>query len=278
MVVLTLSACSWPRVNAAGSAAQSPVPTPSVEASPESSWPAVSVTPTIPPAFAATPTRVPTSTATPVAAATPARAPTATATVSPQVIATRLGFLMPVKGAHVPEWLDLVPGAARAYRTGVHEGVDFGYNSVGVNVLVGTPVLAAGDGVVVRADVNYRELSQEEMDRLLARSASQGSTSAPDLDVLRGRQVWIDHGQGVVTRYAHLDRVALGIQPGVPVKMGQLIAYVGISGIPDGGVGDGPHLHFEIRLGDAYLGQGLSKVAARNLYVQALSGKIAGGR
>lgn len=278
IAVLTLSACSWPRVKAAGSMAQAPASTPTLEASPEPSPPAVTLVPTIPPASEVTPTGVPASTATPLTPATPARTATATATVSPQVVAARLGFVMPVKGAHVPEWLDLVPGAARNYRSGVHEGVDFGYNSVGVTVLVGTPVLAAGDGVVVRADLNHRELSRGEMEQLLARSAKQGYTSAADLDMLRGRQVWIDHGQGVVTRYAHLDRIAPGIKAGVSVTRGQLVAYVGRSGIPDEGAGDEPHLHFEIRVGDTYLGQGLSQVQARNLYVQALSGKAAGGQ
>ncbi|MDO8688664.1 MAG: peptidoglycan DD-metalloendopeptidase family protein [Dehalococcoidia bacterium] len=277
VAVLALNACSWPRVSAARSKAQAPAPTPGVEASPEPSPPAVTVVPTIPPASEVTPTRVATSVATPVAPAIPARTPTPTATASPQVVASRLGFVMPVRGAHVPEWLDLVPGAPRVYRSGVHEGVDFGYNSVGVTVLVGTPVLAAGDGVVVRADLNYREPSKEEIDQLLARCASQGNTSEADLDTLRGKQVWIDHGQGVVTRYAHLDRIAPGVKAGMSVTRGQLIAYVGLSGIPDGGVGDGPHLHFEIRVGDTYLGQGLSQVQARNLYVQALSGKTAGG-
>lgn len=217
--------------------------------------------------------------ATPTAIGQPAttsnRAPIAspTPTVAPQVIAARLGFVVPVKGAHVPEWLDLVPGARRDYRTGTHEGVDFGYKAVGVTVRVGTPVLAAGEGVVVRADLDYLEQTPQEMDKILARSAAQGSTSQEDLDKLRGRQVWIDHGQGIVTRYAHLDRVAAGIPLGTRVARGQLIAYAGVSGIPGEGAGDEPHLHFEIRVGDGYLGQGLPPAKSRELYVQALSGK-----
>lgn len=203
----------------------------------------------------------------------PTPSPSPTPTVPPQVLAPRLGFIVPIKGAHVPEWLDLVPGARRDYRSGTHEGVDFGYNAVGVTVRVGTPVLAAGDGVVIRADLDYHEPSPQEMDRILARSSAQGNTSPEDLDKLRGRQVWIDHGQGVVTRYAHLDRVAPGITAGTRVTKGQLIAYVGHSGIPNEGAGDDPHLHFEIRLGDTYLGQGLTQAQARQLYVQALSGK-----
>lgn len=184
----------------------------------------------------------------------------------------RLGLGVPVKGAHVPEWLDLVPGARREYRTGVHEGVDFGYNAVGVTVRVGTPVMAAGDGVVVRADLDYRDPLPEETDLILNRSRVRGATSPEDLDRLRGRQIWIDHGQGVVTRYAHLDRVAPGVTRGAPVAKGQLVAYVGDSGVPSDGAGDQPHLHFEIRLGDSYLGEGMPPAKARELYVQALGG------
>lgn len=243
--LFAMSGCSWPRIsntNAAGNAFEGPFFTP-------------------------------TKTATPAPTAVPTQTPTPAPTVPPQVLASRLGFIMPVKGAHVPEWLDLAPGAKRGYRSGTHEGVDFGYNAVGITVRVGTQVLASGNGVVVRADLNYREPTSQEMDAILARSARQGDTSADDLDKLRGRQVWIDHGQGVVTRYAHLDRTATGITVGTQVSKGQLIAYVGNSGVPNDGAGDSPHLHFEIRIGDSYLGQGLTPARARDLYVQALSGK-----
>lgn len=203
----------------------------------------------------------------------PTRTATPTPTVAPQVLAARLGFVVPIRGAHVPEWLDLVPGAARDYRGGLHEGVDFGYNAVGVTVYVGTGVIAAGDGVVVRADADYREPTVREMTDILARANKLGNADGESLDKLRGRQVWIDHGNGIVTRYAHLDRVAPGVSPGAPVAKGQTIAYVGLSGIPGEGAGEEPHLHFEIRVGGGYLGQGLSRTQARQLYVQALSGK-----
>lgn len=180
---------------------------------------------------------------------------------------------MPIPGAHVPEWLDLLPGALRGYRSDIHEGVDFGFDAVGVPVGVGARVVAAGEGVVVRADLDYREPPAQEMEEILARSLAMGYTAAADLDKLRGRQVWIDHGDGVVTRYAHLDGVAPGVRPGVRVSKGQLIAYVGKSGVPGEGASPEPHLHFEIRLGDGYLGQGLPPAKARQLYLQALAGQ-----
>src|SRR5947207_2488273 len=67
-----------------------------------------------------------------------------------------------------------------------------------------------------------------------------------------GRQVWIDHGYGVISRYAHLISVE-PLSVGEYVEQGQVIGHVGNSGTKAG-----PHLHIEIRIGDAYLGDGLT--------------------
>lgn len=61
-----------------------------------------------------------------------------------------------------------------------------------------------------------------------------------------GRTVLIDHGGGVITRYAHMSRVV--VQPGQYVEVGQVIGYVGASGNATG-----PHLHFEIRIGGSIM-------------------------
>jgi murein DD-endopeptidase MepM/ murein hydrolase activator NlpD len=59
-----------------------------------------------------------------------------------------------------------------------------------------------------------------------------------------GRVVIVDHGFGLTTWYAHLSAYAL--QPGTPVKRGDVIGYEGESGHATG-----PHVHFEVRLHDA---------------------------
>jgi murein DD-endopeptidase MepM/ murein hydrolase activator NlpD len=142
----------------------------------------------------------------------------------------------------------------------MHEGVDFYSGFACVAIQRGTQVLAARSGMVVRADWGYVEMTAEEKDRLLDLSEQQGYTDAATLDRFRGRQVWLDHGGGVVTRYAHLSGVAEGIADGVSVEAGQAIGFVGNSGTPDGVSDPGVenHLHFEIRVGDRYVGQGLS--------------------
>jgi murein DD-endopeptidase MepM/ murein hydrolase activator NlpD len=169
------------------------------------------------------------------------------------------GFLMPIEGACLPTAANLLPNAPRSYRAGIHEGIDFYDGLACARIGRGTPVRAAKAGVVVRADHDYRPLTPQELDELLRRSQSQGYTDEQALDRFRGRQVWIDHGGGVVTRYAHLDGVAPDIRVGMGVEAGRVIGYVGNSGTPQEVTAPDSefHLHFEIRVGDSYLGKGL---------------------
>jgi murein DD-endopeptidase MepM/ murein hydrolase activator NlpD len=198
--------------------------------------------------------------------------PTATPTPTPPPPIIR-GFRYPIEGACLPAEDDLIPNAPREYRFGVHEGVDFYPGRACATIDRGMPVLAARTGIVIRADLDYKEITQEEMDGLLGRSAQEGSTPPEVLDRLRGRQVWIDHGNGVVTRYCHLLSVEPGIVVDVAVAAGQVVGLVGNSGTPEG-VSDPNmenHLHFEIRVGDTYLGQGLSAAETRLLWEGAFS-------
>jgi murein DD-endopeptidase MepM/ murein hydrolase activator NlpD len=56
-----------------------------------------------------------------------------------------------------------------------------------------------------------------------------------------GRLIILDHGQGITSYYAHLDKIL--VKTGNTVKRGDLIGKVGESGKVTG-----PHLHFEIRV------------------------------
>jgi len=85
-----------------------------------------------------------------------------------------------------------------------HGGVDFGASW-------GSPIVAAADGQVVRA----------------------GWAGG------YGRQVRIAHGGGTVTSYSHMSSIVA--EPGSYVHAGQLIGYVGSSGLSTG-----PHLHYEV--------------------------------
>lgn len=184
-----------------------------------------------------------------------------TATASPESLLR--GFVFPIVGACLPQSDALMPNAPRPYRNGTHEGIDM-YDSDNCTLIGrGTEVVAAKAGTVIRADIAFAELTAGELERL------QADPNTPEaLDRFRGRQVWVDHGNGVVTRYAHLDGVASGISEGITVTAGQVIAFVGESGTPESVTAPGTdhHLHFELRLGDSYVGQGLTPAEVRRSY------------
>ena len=155
-------------------------------------------------------------------------------------------FAPPIESGDVPSDPDLLPGAPRDYRGGIHEGIDF-------PAPTGTPVVAAASGIVARVDLNFLHWNREQQDIALYEALSLGYTPAATLDRIRGRQVWIDHGKGLITRYAHLSAVE-PLAVGQTIEAGTLIGEVGRSGYPQGG----PHLHFEVRVGDGFYGDGLN--------------------
>jgi len=155
------------------------------------------------------------------------------------------GLFLPIDGVALPTDTELLPNAPRAFRAGWHEGIDF-------PAAAGTAVRAVAAGVIVRVDHDYLEWDRESENIALSDAVRLGYTPASTLDRIRGRQVWIDHGHGVVTRYAHLATVA-DLVVGGAVDAGAIIGSVGSSGYPDGG----PHLHLEVRVGSSYLGDGL---------------------
>jgi len=107
-----------------------------------------------------------------------------------------------------------------------HSGVD-------ISALFGTPVRATADGMVVSA----------------------GNESG------YGREILLDHGNGIQTLYGHLSGFAVTV--GQQVNQGQVIGYVGMSGRATG-----PHLHYEVRIHNApvnphrYLRETMQQLAA----------------
>jgi murein DD-endopeptidase MepM/ murein hydrolase activator NlpD len=88
----------------------------------------------------------------------------------------------------------------------LHTGVDWSNP-------VGTPIMAAGNGVVIRAEM----------------------TSG------YGNRVELQHVNGYVTTYNHMSRIGRGIREGVKVRQGQVVGYVGSTGLSTGA-----HLHYEV--------------------------------
>ncbi len=90
--------------------------------------------------------------------------------------------------------------------TRMHTGTDFA-------APIGTPIFAAGNGTILSAgwDSGY------------------------------GRRIEIQHANGYETTYNHLSAFARGLTEGERIRQGQVIGYLGASGLATG-----PHLHYEV--------------------------------
>lgn len=114
----------------------------------------------------------------------------------------------PINGAHITSGFGLRRHPILGYSK-MHKGMDFGAPT-------GTPIYAAGDGVIEEA----------------GRKGGYGN------------YVRIRHTKSYATAYGHASRIAKGIRPGMRVRQGQVIAYVGSTG-----ASTGPHLHYEVIAG-----------------------------
>jgi murein DD-endopeptidase MepM/ murein hydrolase activator NlpD len=76
------------------------------------------------------------------------------------------------------------------------------------------------------------------------RAAADGVVIEAGLHSGYGRLVIVDHGFGVTTWYGHLS--TFNVPPGIHVKRGDIIGYVGVSGRTTG-----PHVHYEVRINNA---------------------------
>ncbi len=182
------------------------------------------------------------------------------------------GLWYPIPGANLPEDRSYLPGAPRVYRRGENQGFDFYGNDAGIPIAYGQPVIASADGIISRVDNVYQELDDPSWQALLAKVADRGA-STEDLNLLRGRQIWLELNDGRVLRYAHLSDVHPSIVEGAFVYRGQVLGYVGNSGTDDGVAGTtrGARLHFEIWQTDGtYFGQNLDSEAAIRSAADAL--------
>ena len=111
----------------------------------------------------------------------------------------------PINGARLSSSFGMRKHPILGYNK-MHRGTDFAAPE-------GTPIMASGDGKIIRA-----------------RWCGGG-----------GNCIKIKHNSSYSTVYAHLKNFARGIKEGVKVKQGQIIGYVGSTGLSTG-----PHLHYEV--------------------------------
>ena len=75
----------------------------------------------------------------------------------------------------------------------------------------------------------------------LIRASNRGEVMLAEELIVRGNAVILDHGRGVFSIYNHLSSVT--VEPGQPVDKGQVIGYMGSSGLATGS-----HVHWEMRV------------------------------
>lgn len=134
--------------------------------------------------------------------------------------AKRLLMKTPVDGARLSSGFGSRRHPIKGYVRD-HKGIDFAAPT-------GTPIMAAGDGVVERAN-RYGGY---------------------------GNYVRIKHSGGYKTAYAHLSRFAKGMRAGRRVEQGDVIGYVGSTGSSTG-----PHLHYEVLSKDRHVNPMNLKIA-----------------
>lgn len=181
----------------------------------------------------------------------------------PAWLATLPTFLMPIGGSDITARDLQLPGAPRHYRLGIHAGLDFYWQT-------GTAVRAVASGTVLRATHDFVPPEGWEFEGWYSQALDLSYTSPEALDFYRGRQVWIEHDNGVISRYVHLHSIDPAIVEGGHVVRGQFLGSVGNSGSPASQISDteDAHLHFELWHGDHYVGQFLRPVEAREIFEQ----------
>ena len=115
----------------------------------------------------------------------------------------------PIDGARITSGFGMRDHPLLGYSR-MHKGVDFG-------AAAGTPILAAGDGTI----------------DFIGRNSGYGN------------YVRIRHNDTYKTAYAHMQGFANGLGQGSRVRQGQVIGYVGSTGMSTG-----PHLHYEVMVQD----------------------------
>jgi peptidoglycan LD-endopeptidase LytH len=186
------------------------------------------------------------------------------ATLEKQIQVENMRLSIPFQGAHLPDNDNNLPNAPREYRKGVSQGFVFTGVDSGIPISYAMPILAASDGEIVKLDVNFNEMTQTEYNTLLERIKNGASEN--DLTKLRGRQVWIKHSDGTITRYCHLSKISENISFAAPIKRGQVIGFVGNSGTLEGIRGNkgNARLLFEVWSSDGhFFGENLKPAEVR---------------
>jgi len=171
------------------------------------------------------------------------------------------GYALPITNAIIPDDDYSLPGAPRKYRNGVHKGLDINYyygtDQVEQKVKMSTPVYAIRSGEIVRVDNDYSPITLAEHSDITQYNQTHPVTYV-DKD-FGGRQIWIDHKNGVMSSYNHLSSISPNVKLGGRIVKGELLGYAGNSGLlaEAKNTKEQIHLHLEIWIDGEFLGNDL---------------------
>lgn len=148
-------------------------------------------------------------------------------------------YISPVPGKHISEKYSKVPNAPRPYRDNYTDGIHHGWDIDGG---YGDQVVALDDGIIVRV---VSDFDKSDFSRIQYGDNLSDTQKLQNLDILRGKQVWLKTLKGEVVFYSHLDTVIHDLSTGDVVQKWDKIGTTGVTGVPQDGYDD-YHLHFAI--------------------------------
>lgn len=146
----------------------------------------------------------------------------------------------PIDGASISRGLQGAGAFHANGSRGAHNGVDYA-------APMGTPIMAAGNGLVIRNFCDPASVSSNSCS-----GQRQGASGG-------GNTVSICHSNNMVTQYMHM-RERSSVAVGTQVTQGQVIGYVGSTG-----GSTGPHLHYEVTSQSTPCQQGIAPRSARTV-------------
>ncbi len=146
----------------------------------------------------------------------------------------------------------IYPGAPRYYRHGIHRGIDFSDRRNNTKAGRNEPLYAVEDGTIMKIKDDYKMFSEEDkFDKYRELCSSVFHTSDELLNFFRGNQLYVKSNDKYYI-YSHINKFAKNLKVGKQIKKGDIIAYMGNSGVEYMNVRN--HLHLEIYFGDFIVG------------------------
>lgn len=153
--------------------------------------------------------------------------------------ARTIPYISPVPNDSISAHLSRIPNAARNYRAAYTDGIHHGWD---ISAALWAPTVALDDGIIVRVVADF---DRRKFDDIRYGSDLSEEDKLKNLDILRGKQVWLKTMKGEVIFYSHLDDIAKGIAEGVYVTKNTELWTIGSTGVPGEDYKD-YHLHFAI--------------------------------